>query len=45
MSPNQEPSAKDISAVITLIKNQKLKYIFSEQFVSPKFSEAIKLET
>ncbi|MDP2090979.1 MAG: zinc ABC transporter substrate-binding protein [Candidatus Gracilibacteria bacterium] len=45
ISPNQEPSAKDISAVITLIKNQKLKYIFSEQFVSPKFSEAIKLET
>lgn len=44
ISPNQEPSAKDISNIITLVKRQKLKFIFSEEFVSAKFTEAIKVE-
>jgi len=45
ISPEEEPSAKDITSVIDLIKNEKLDYIFSEEFVSPKFAETIKKET
>lgn len=45
ISPEQEPSAKDIASVIDLIKKLKLNYIFSEEFVSPKFTDTIKKET
>jgi zinc transport system substrate-binding protein len=45
ISPEEEPSTKDIANVIDLIKKDKLKYIFSEEFVSPKFSQTIKNET
>ncbi len=45
ISPEEEPSAKDISWVIDLIRREKVKYIFSEEFVSSKFSDTIKKET
>lgn len=45
ISPEEEPSAKDIANVVDLIKKEKLKYIFSEEFVSPKFAETLIKET
>lgn len=45
ISPEEEPSAKDIANVVNLIKKEKLPYIFSEAFVSPKFTQTIKKET
>lgn len=45
ISPEQEPSLKDIAWVIDLIKKEKLKYIFSEEFVSTRFSDTVKKET
>lgn len=45
ISPEQEPSLKDIAWVIELVKKDNLKYIFSEEFVSPRFSDTVKKET
>lgn len=45
ISPEEEPSAKDIKDVVDMIKEKKLQYIFSEPFISQKFSETIKKET
>lgn len=45
ISPEEEPSAKDIVNLVNLIKNEKLNYIFSEEFVSTKFNETIIKET
>lgn len=45
ISPEEEPSAKDIADTIELIKTQKLTAIFTEEFVSPKFANTIKKET
>ncbi len=44
ISPDQEPSAKDMTSLIRLVKNQKLKYIFSEKFVSTKYADTIRDE-
>ncbi len=45
ISPEEEPSAKDIASVVDLIKKENLSYIFSEELVSPKFAETIIKET
>lgn len=45
ISPEEEPSAKDIADTIDLIKKQKLTAIFTEEFVSPKFANTIKKES
>ena len=45
ISPEEEPSTKDIAEAIKLVKENNLKYIFSEEFVSPKFAQTIKKET
>ncbi|MDD5770108.1 MAG: metal ABC transporter substrate-binding protein [Candidatus Gracilibacteria bacterium] len=45
ISPEEEPSVKSIADTIDLIKKQKLKYIFSENYISPKFANTIKNET
>lgn len=45
ISPEEEPTAKDIANVVDLIKKEKLPIIFWEELVSPKFTDTIKRET
>lgn len=44
ISPDEEPSPKDLSRIIMLAKEKGVKYIFSETVASPKFSEMIARE-
>jgi len=44
ISPDEEPSPKDLSRIIVLAKEKGVKYIFSETVASPKFSEMIARE-
>lgn len=44
ISPEEEPSPKDLVRIITLARDKGVKYIFSETVASPKFSEAIARE-
>lgn len=45
LSPDAEPSAKDFAKIIEQIKNDKIKYIFFEELVSPKAAETLATET
>ena len=41
MSPDDKPSAKQISELITLVKNEEINTIFFEEFASPKVAQTI----
>ena len=44
-SPNSEPSAKRVSEMIKEIKEEKVKYLFHEEFISPEIAKTISEET
>lgn len=44
MSPEDKPSAKQISELINLVKNEKLNTVFFEEFASPKVAKTIAKE-
>lgn len=41
ISPDQEPSAKQLADIVTIAKKNDIKYIFFETLVSPKLSQTI----
>ena len=45
LSPDSEPTAKDLIALIEKIKRNKIKYIFYEELNSPKIAETLANET
>ena len=45
VSPEAEPSPKDLAEVAHLVNDRQIKVIFFERLVSPKFSETIARET
>lgn len=45
VSPDAEPTAKDLGRLIEQIKNDKVKYIYYEELASPKIAETISAET
>lgn len=45
ISPEQEPTAKNIANVVDLIKKEKISIIFWEELISPKFTDTLKIET
>ncbi len=45
ISPDSEPSAQDLAKLIEQIKNEKIKYVFFEELVSPKVAETLAKET
>lgn len=45
LSPEEEPSAKDLAEVSKFVKDNDVKYIFFETLVSPKLSQTIATET
>ncbi len=45
LSPDSEPTAKDLSALVEQIKRDKVKFIFYEELTSPKIAETIAAET
>ena len=45
LSPEVEPSLKDMAKTIELVKEKKIKYIAFETLVSPKISQTIAAET
>lgn len=45
ISPNSEPTAKDLITLTTQIKKNKINYIFYEELSSPKIAEIIANET
>lgn len=44
ISPDEEPSPKELVRIINLVRAKGIKYIFSETVASPKFSELITRE-
>lgn len=44
ISPDEEPSPKDLVRIINLVREKDVKYIFFETVASPKFSELIARE-
>lgn len=44
LSPDAEPSSKQLAAVAQFAKNHTIKYIFFESLISPKLSETIATE-
>lgn len=44
ISPEEEPSPKELVRIITLAREKGVKHIFSETIASPKFSEAVARE-
>lgn len=44
ISPDEEPSAKELMRIIDLAKEKKVKYVFFETSVSPKLAETIARE-
>ncbi len=44
LSPDAEPSAKDLADIVNLARAKHIKYIFFETLVSPKLSETIASE-
>ena len=44
ISPEEEPSPKELVRIITIAREKGVKHIFSETVASPKFSEAIARE-
>ena len=45
ISPEAEPTPKDLQRLVRLVKQEKLKYIFMETLASPKLTELISKET
>lgn len=45
LSPDEEPSLRELSEVSDFVKENNIKYIFFESLVSPKFAETIAKET
>ncbi len=45
VSPDAEPTAKDLGRLVEQIKHDKIKYIFYEELASPKIAETIAGET
>lgn len=45
LSPEEEPSAKQLADIANFIKKNNIKYIFFETLVSPKLSETLSKET
>jgi zinc transport system substrate-binding protein len=45
IEPDMEPSAADIARVIEVVKDKKVTTLFTEPFVSPKFTDTIARET
>lgn len=45
ISPEEEPSPKELSRIISIVREKGVRYIFSETIASPKFSELIARET
>ncbi len=41
LSPDEEPSAKDLAAIAKLAKDKGIKFIFFETLVSPKLAETV----
>lgn len=44
ISPDEEPSPKELARIIDVVRKKNIKYIFSETIASPKFSELIARE-
>jgi len=44
VSPDEEPKPKRVAHIIREIKNKKLKYIYYEEFLSPRIAEVISKE-
>lgn len=44
LSPDQEPSARQMADVVNYVKKQGIKYIFFERLVSPKLAQTIAQE-
>jgi zinc transport system substrate-binding protein len=45
ISPDAEPTAKDLARLVEQIKRDRVKYIFYEELTSPKIAETIAAET
>lgn len=45
LSPDAEPSAKDLISLVDQIKEENIKYVFYEELSSPKIAETIAKET
>lgn len=45
LSPDSEPSLKELATITNLVKANNIKYIFFESLVNPKLSETIAYET
>jgi zinc transport system substrate-binding protein len=45
ISPDSEPSSKKLAELADLIKSKNIKYIFTENLISPKLSQTIAAET
>ncbi len=45
VSPDAEPTAKDLTRLVEQIKKDKIKYVFYEELTSPKIAETIADET
>jgi len=44
LSPDEEPSSKEMTKIVEWAKENNIKYVFSESLVSPKLSETIASE-
>jgi zinc transport system substrate-binding protein len=45
VSHDAEPSPKELSEMVQLIKEKEIKYIFAEQLMEPRMAKTIKEET
>lgn len=45
ISPDSEPSAKDLAKLIEQIKKDKIQYVFYEELISPRLAETLAQET
>ncbi len=45
LSPDSEPTAKDLASLVEQVKKDKIKFIFYEELASPKIAETIAAET
>lgn len=45
LSPDSEPTAKDLAALVEQIRKDKVKYVFYEELTSPKIASTISSET
>jgi len=45
VSPDAEPTAKDLARLVEQVKKDNIKYVFYEELTSPKIAETIANET